>query len=164
MGQACRGHNTGGSSWCSKGLCYHPDRPWQAGQMGGWEPHEVYKGKCKVSHTGSNNSLCQWKRPMGPRGSKTNQKSINMSLPQRQKSIQGCTVRSVNSTLREVMLPIFSGLVKQQCGVLFPSTRQIWRCWKVQQRATKMIKSLEHLSWEETLGDMLSLEQKSLRQ
>lgn len=87
MGQACRGHNTGGSSWCSKGLCYHPDRPWQAGQMGGWEPHEVYKGKCKVSHTGSNNSLCQWKRPMGPRGSKTNQKSINMSLPQRGKKV-----------------------------------------------------------------------------
>lgn len=31
-------------------------------------------------------------------------------------------------------------------------------------KGTKMIKSLEHLPYEETLGDMFSLEQKSLRQ
>lgn len=34
----------------------------------------------------------------------------------------------------------------------------------MQQRATKTIKSMEHLSWEGTLGDMFSLEWKSLRQ
>lgn len=123
-------------------------------------------GKCKVLHIGSNNLLCQWKGPMGPRGSQINLMPNNVPLPQRGKKYPGLHCEkcySVISKLREVILPIFSGLLKWQFGVLVPSARQIWRYSKVQQRAT-MIKLLEHLSWEVTLGDMVSLEQKSLRQ
>lgn len=101
------------------------------------------------------------KRTYGPSGSQSNHKDKQCALATEAKGIQGCTGRAVTSKLREVILPMFSALGKSR--VLVPSIRQIWRYWKVQQRATKMIKFLEHLSWKETQGDTLSLEQKRLR-
>jgi len=73
---------------------------------------------------------------------------------QKAKHILGCIKRSVTSRLREVILLLYSTLVRlhlENCN-LWP-TRQEGHgaVGVVQRRATKMIQGLEHLSCEDRL-------------
>ncbi|PKU27025.1 hypothetical protein llap_22671 [Limosa lapponica baueri] len=79
--------------------------------------------------------------------------------------ILGCIKRSVASRSREVMLPLCSG--ETPPGVLHPALgpqhkkdRDLLE--QVQRRATKMIRGLEHLSYEDNLRvlGLLSLEKR----
>ena len=71
----------------------------------------------------------------------------------------GCIRKSVASRLKEVILPLYSAMVRSplECCV------QFWASWykkdmdivkKVQKRVMKMIKALEHLSYEERLREL----------
>ncbi|GAB0181877.1 mitochondrial enolase superfamily member 1 [Grus japonensis] len=144
---------------------------------------KLNKAKCKVLHVGQRSPKHNYRLGEEWIESSPEEKDLgvlideklNMSqycvlAAQKANCVLGCIKRGVTSRSREVILPLYSPLVRphlEYCIQLWGSQyrRNMELLERVQRRVTKLIRGLEHLSYEDRLRELglFSLEKRRLR-
>ncbi|KAJ7396811.1 hypothetical protein BTVI_141328 [Pitangus sulphuratus] len=159
----------------------HPEGPGQVQAVDPWESH---KTQVKVQCLGQGNPRYQQRLGDEQIESSPAKKDLGVLVDERlgmgwecaltdQKAncVLGCITSSVASRSREVILPLYSTFNETPHRVLYPAPgspqhrKDIDLLKRVQRRTTKLIREMEHLSYEEELRELelLSLEKRSLQ-
>ncbi|GAB0181764.1 hypothetical protein GRJ2_000641700 [Grus japonensis] len=141
------------------------------------------KAKCKVLHPGQDNPQYQYRLEDEWIESSPVEKDLEIMVHekfdmswqcalavQKANCILGCIKRGVTSRLREVILPLYSTLVRphleycvQLWGPQYKKDMELLE--QVQRRATKLTGGMEHLSYEDRLRELglFNLEKRRLQ-